>query len=129
MQKWRNIPGEEHIGLWEQTVAMSIKAMLQCSFGKYFCDDTAVNNMRRSYEVVCLYLFVPFRFLQISNISICTCFIMVASSYQPYSVGAIDVTPRLPCSMQASSCPLPHVVVTGSSPSSWFLLPVDFTFE
>ncbi|KAI0219611.1 Cytochrome P450 20A1 [Lamellibrachia satsuma] len=52
VQKWRNIPGEEHIGLWEQMAAMGIKAMLQCSFGKYFNDDTAVNNMRRSYDVV-----------------------------------------------------------------------------
>ncbi|KAI0223120.1 Cytochrome P450 20A1 [Lamellibrachia satsuma] len=52
VQKWRNIPGEEHIGLWEQMAAIAIKAMLQCSFGKYFSDDTAVNNMRRSYEVV-----------------------------------------------------------------------------
>ncbi|KAI0223117.1 hypothetical protein LSAT2_025645 [Lamellibrachia satsuma] len=52
VQKWRNVPGEEHIGLWEQMAAIAIKVMLQCSFGKYFNDDTAVNNMRRSYDVV-----------------------------------------------------------------------------
>ena len=53
VQKWKKIPQEEHIGVWKEAAAVAMKSMLQCSFGKCFDDDSAINTMRLSYEVVC----------------------------------------------------------------------------
>ena len=53
------VPEEEHIAVWKEAAAVAIKAMLQCSFGKRFDKDSAINTMRKSYDVVCIIVCTP----------------------------------------------------------------------
>ena len=45
------------------------------------------------------------------------------------NIVVISLHRRFPCGMQASSCPLPYIVDSGGSSSSWFVVPLDLTFN